>query len=65
MELVCILFLCDLHCYNIIKIIVVCLASSPGPLSQLFNFARKKARGGPGMRHHAHDAKGRFKVESI
>ena len=30
----------------------VCVASSPGPLSQLFNVARKKARGGPGMRRH-------------
>ena len=41
------------------------LASSPGPLSQLFNVAHKKARGGPGTRGHARDAKGRFEVESI
>ena len=30
----------------------VVLALSPGPLSLLFNVARKKARGGPGMRRH-------------
>ena len=45
--------------------VCVCVASSPGPLSQLFNVARKKARGGPGTRRHARDAKGRFEVESI
>ena len=41
------------------------VASSPGPLSQLFNVARNKARGEPGTRHHARDTKGRFEVESI
>ena len=44
---------------------VATLASSPGPFSQLFIVARNKARGGPGTRCHARDAKGRFEVESI
>ena len=44
---------------------VVAVASSPGPTSQLFNVARKKAGGGPGRRRHARDAKDRIEVEAI